>query len=321
MPDGCPAARIPGPMPNDNLPLEPEIREPFDQEPPQLIIATVIPEPPEEEVRPLRFRRRWKLPLAMFLATCLSTYLVGVSMYPTGGGVYALCLMTILVCHEAGHYLQTRRYGVLATYPFFLPLPVPPIGTLGAVIAMDARIKDRKALFDIGISGPLAGLVPTLVFCVVGLYYFSETGPIRPDASQFGDPLLLKLLFRLRFGSLPQGHDVYMGPMGMAAWVGLLITSLNLFPIGQLDGGHVLYALLRRRAHPIAILLLLAAMAAVVWLKYYWWTLMIVLLVFFGPKHPPTANDDVPLGPVRVILGWLTLGFLVLGFAPNPFAQ
>jgi membrane-associated protease RseP (regulator of RpoE activity) len=300
-------------MPNDDLPPVPETREPFYQEPAQFVLATVVSEPPEEEVRPLPFRRRWKLPLALFLATCLSTYLVG-------GGVYALCLMTILVCHEAGHYLQTRRYGVLATYPIFLPLPVPPIGTFGAVIAMDARIKDRKALFDIGISGPLAGLVPTLVFCVLGLYYFSEPGPIRPDASQFGDPLLLKLLFRLRFGSLPQGHDVYMGPMGIAAWVGLLITSLNLFPIGQLDGGHVLYALLRRRAHPIAIFLLFGAMAAVVWLEYYWWTLMVVLLLFFGPKHPPTANDNVPLGPVRVALGWLTLGFLVLGFTPNPFA-
>jgi Zn-dependent protease len=268
-----------------------------------------------EEVRPPVRRRRIGLPVALFLATCLSTYLVG-------GWQYSLALMTILACHEAGHFIQAWRYRIPASLPFFIPVPLPPIGTLGAVIAMSSRIANRRALFDIGISGPLAGLVPTLIFCVIGLFN-AEIGPRTyvVAGNEFGEPILFQALTRLIHGPVPDGYTVYIGAMGFAGWVGLLITSLNLFPIGQLDGGHILYGLLRKRAHLVAKVLLVGALAAVLLLGYYWWMLMLLLITFMGPKHPPTANDNMPLGAFRTVLGWLTLAFLPLGFTPNPFVQ
>jgi membrane-associated protease RseP (regulator of RpoE activity) len=130
---------------------------------------------------------------------------------------------------------------------------------------------------------------------------------------------LFQFLVRLIFGPLAPGQDVYLHPLAYAGWVGVLVTSINLMPIGQLDGGHMLYALLRRKAHFVATALLLAAMAAVIYTRSFQWTLMLVLLIIMGPKHRPTANDNVPLGTARVILGWLTLAFVIVGFTPRPF--
>ena len=297
--------------------------------PPAVPGAPVEPPPlPTSSVEQRRVRLRWQLPLLLFVATCVSTFSVG-------GPVYCAALMTILVCHEAGHFLQAWRYGVPASLPYFLPMPFTPIGTLGAVIAMDARVKDRRALFDIGITGPLAGLIPTIACCVIGLQApFSRVIPFPPEALrsaearafELGEPLLFTLLAQWNFGVIPEGYTVMIGPLATAGWVGLLITAVNLFPIGQLDGGHVLYALLRRRAHRVAQLILIGAVAGVVvgvWVfkqrGMIGWTVMLVLLALMGPRHPPTANDAVTLGPLRIILGWATLGFLIIGFTPNPF--
>jgi membrane-associated protease RseP (regulator of RpoE activity) len=134
-----------------------------------------------------------------------------------------------------------------------------------------------------------------------------------------GEPLLFKLLVYLTFGSLAEGQDVILHPVAFAGWVGILITALNLFPIGQLDGGHVLYALLRQRAHTVAKGLLLAAAVAVVLFGYWGWTLMLLLLLWIGPMHPKTANDHVSLGTGRTVLGWASLFFVPLGFTPMPF--
>lgn len=282
-------------------------------EPDEFVLATVVPDSGREVEPPRRVvRRRVWLPAVLFLATCVSTFLVG-------GWEYALSLMTILVCHEMGHFLQARRYGVPASLPFFLPMPISPIGTFGAVIGMDSRVGDRKALFDIGISGPLAGLVPTLIFCVIGIQQAKVDVIPAGGALQFGEPLLFQFLSWLRFGPLPEGYTVFIGPMAFAGWVGLLITSLNLLPIGQLDGGHILYGLLQRKAHGVATFLLLGAVGAVVAFGYYGWTLMLFLLFLMGPKHPPTANDYVSLGAGRTVLGWLTLAFIPIGFTPTPF--
>jgi membrane-associated protease RseP (regulator of RpoE activity) len=139
-------------------------------------------------------------------------------------------------------------------------------------------------------------------------------------AQQLGDPPLLKLMYWVRFGEpVPEGYDVIINPILWAGWVGLLVTSINLIPIGQLDGGHVLYALMPRRAYPVASVLLVAAAAAVFYFRYYWWGLMLFLLVLMGPKHPPTRGDDVPLGLWRRVLGWMALAFVVVGFTPKPF--
>ena len=280
------------------------------------------------EVRPVRPRRKWRLPAMLFAATCLSTLLAGAS---TGafdhswlagmlsGLRYAAAVMTILICHEMGHFIQAYRYGVYASLPYFIPMPFSPLGTLGAVIAMEPRVGHRRALFDIGITGPLAGLVPTLIFLVVGLQH-STIGLSDKTEPIYGAPLLVQFLADWILGPIPMGHVINEDPMAFAGWVGLLVTSLNLIPIGQLDGGHILYALLRKKAHKVATLLLFSALFLVIWQWKYLggWSLMLILLIIMGPIHPPTADDDEPLGLVRIILGWLTLAFIVVGFTPVP---
>jgi membrane-associated protease RseP (regulator of RpoE activity) len=276
-----------------------------------------MPNRDAELVEPQPFVRRSRprrlLPIALLVATCLSTYLVG-------GVAFSLALMSTLLAHELGHYLQARRYGIPASLPYFIPMPISPIGTMGAVILMAPGMGNRRTLFDIAITGPLAGLVPALLFCVLGLQW-SEVVVIadKQMGLMLGEPLLFKLLVYLTFGSLAEGQDVILHPVAFAGWVGIFITALNLFPIGQLDGGHVLYALLRQRAHRVAKGLLLAAAVSVVLWGYWGWTLMLILLLWMGPVHPPTANDNVSLGTGRIILGWASLLFLPLGFTPVPF--
>ncbi len=284
------------------------------------------------EVRPVHPHRRRLLPALLFTATCLSTILAGRIMFGTVDGSvfaalmalvaglsYAVPVMTLLLCHEMGHFLQARRYGVYASLPYFLPVPVSPIGTFGAVIAMEPRVGGRRALFDIGISGPLAGLVPTLIFLVVGLHYSRYEVPTGHNFI-FGYPPLFQYLATWILGPMPENCEVVFHPMAFAGWVGLLVTSLNLIPIGQLDGGHVLYALLRRKAHKISKMLLAGAFLVVIldWNTLWNWSLMLILLILIGPIHPPTANDEEPLGTWRIILGWLTLAFIIVGFTPVP---
>lgn len=263
--------------------------------------------------RPRHRRRRIVLPIILFVATCASTSLLG-------GLAFSFALMFILTAHELGHYLQTRRYGVPASLPYFIPMPLSPIGTMGAVIVMQPGIGDRRTLFDIAITGPLAGLVPALAFSIVGLQW-SQLIPIPEGASTvtLGEPLLFRLLGYLTFGPLPEGQDVLLHPVAFAGWVGIFVTALNLIPIGQLDGGHVLYALLLRRSHVVAKAALLAAVIGVVIWGYWGWTLIILLLLVTGPAHPPTANDNVSLGGLRTVMGWAALCFMPLGFTPMPF--
>jgi membrane-associated protease RseP (regulator of RpoE activity) len=286
-------------------------------------VVEIMPGAPWEwqEVRPVRPRRNWRLPLLLFVATCLSTLYVGSQAGLSRGLQYAVPVMVILLCHEMGHFIQAHRYGVYASWPYFIPMPFSPLGTFGAVIAMEPRIGGRRALFDIGISGPLAGLVPTFIFLIIGLRHskYIEVPPNVLAASGgffYGAPLVFQFLAD-RLVPSSSGTVLRLDPMAFAGWVGLLITSLNLIPIGQLDGGHVLYALLRRKAHRVARFLLFAALLLVI-LYWHEWIVMIALLFLLGPIHPPTADDEEPLGTVRIILGWLTLAFIIVGFTPEP---
>ena len=257
-------------------------------------------------------RRRWVAPLVLFVLTCGSTYLVG-------GAGYAASLMLVLLCHEFGHFLQALRHRVPASLPFFIPMPLSPVGTMGAIIGMQPGVADRKKLFDIAVTGPLAGLLPALVFSVIGLRLSKvvDTSELS-QAIYLGDPLLFRFLGWLIVGPLAENQDILLHPVGFAGWFGILITALNLIPIGQLDGGHVLYALIGRRAHRVAIVLLLGAVAAMVLSGQFDWLLMVFLLFLIGWKHPPTSDDTVPLGLGRMLLGWLVLLFIPLGFTPIP---
>ena len=195
--------------------------------------------------------RRVLLPVMLFLATCYTTYIVG-------GIVFAAGVMTVLLTHELGHFIQAVRYRVPASLPYFIPMPYSPIGTMGAVIAMQPGVGDRRSIFDIGITGPLAGLVPALVFSIVGLQLSDVVlvnGPVE-GVPRIGAPLLFKALSYLIFGPGPANRLIDLHPLAFAGWVGVFITALNLVPIGQLDGGHVLYCLLlklRARCGPVAV--------------------------------------------------------------------
>lgn len=232
---------------------------------------------------------------------------------------FSVPLMFILSCHELGHFMQSRRYRVAASLPYFIPLPIGPFGTLGAVIVMDGQIPHSKALFDIGIFGPLAGLVPTLICCYVGIEW-SLLAPRDFAVGEliFGDPLLFQWLTRFIHGEMAAGITLCAHPVAMAGWIGLLLTSLNLMPFGQLDGGHVFHALCGRKAAWLSRGIYYAIIIAVLWFQLWHWLLLLFLLAVMGISHPATQNDSMPLGITRRVLGWCTLAFVLIGLTPVP---
>ncbi len=233
----------------------------------------------------------------------------------------AAAVMAILLAHEMGHYVACRVYGVDATLPFFLPAPLinPLVGTFGAVIRIKSPFPHRRALFDIGIGGPLAGFVVCLPVLWLGLL---EAQVVPRDPQSFGltlgQPLLFRLAARALLGTVPAGSTLLIGPLGMAAWFGLLITALNLIPIGQLDGGHVTYALFGRHAERLsrAVWWLCVASIVLIGPAFILWTALVRVL---GLRHPPTLDDGAPLGRARVLVAFVGLCVFVLCFLPDPF--
>ena len=266
----------------------------------------------------------------LLLATLVTTVFVGATnrgadpfAHPWSlllGLPFAVTLLSILGIHELGHYFTARRYGITVTLPYFIPAPVG-LGTFGAFIKMKSPVTDRKALFDVGIAGPLAGLCLALPAIVVGLSW-SELVPeasARQVGIVLGTPLLFSLLQWVTLGSLPQGADLLLHPVAFAGWIGLFVTALNLLPIGQLDGGHMAYALLGRHHRKVAIftLLTLAGMGIAYWPGWLFWACLSLIL---GLKHPPPLDDLTPLDERRRRVGFLSLGLLLSLITPSPFS-
>lgn len=260
-----------------------------------------------------------RLNVILFVLTCISTFL-------TGGGIqgkwsaglwYCVGIIAILFAHEMGHYLMCVRYRIRATLPFFIPFPFSPFGTLGAVIRMDARMPNRKALFDIGVAGPLAGLVFTLPAIYFGLLWSTPATTTNVEGATIllGESLLFKGLSYLALG--PE-QDVILHPLAYAGWAGLFVTALNLLPIGQLDGGHILYALLGdrgQRIYPVNM----AMFALLCIVVYSGWVLLVMMLLWVGYRHPPTLDDDAPLDGKRQALAYFTFLIFIVSFTPTPF--
>ncbi len=239
------------------------------------------------------------------------------------GFSYALALMTILTGHELGHFLTCRRYGVLATYPYFIPGP-PFLGTFGAFIRIKSPVRFKHQIFDVGANGPLTGFALALPALVIGLA-FSKVGPVptTPDTISFGEPLLFRILSGLFFGRIPEGSSLILHPVGFAGWVGLLVTAINLVPLGQLDGGHVAYALLGRRARLLSRIMVGFLVVMGLFFHLTWLILAAVLLFFeFRSKmrlqHPPVLDEDAPLGTKRTILSIVIVLIFILSFIPDP---
>ncbi|MGE0041749.1 MAG: site-2 protease family protein [Vicinamibacterales bacterium] len=235
---------------------------------------------------------------------------------------YSLTVLAILGCHEMGHYIACLYYRVDASPPYFLPAPLPLTGTLGAFIRIRSRIPSKVALFDIGIAGPIAGFVVAVPALVIGLWLSRVVAlPVGFEGYELGEPLLFRLASRLVLGAVPDGYSVNMHPMAFAAWFGLLATALNLFPIGQLDGGHVAYAVLGRRSTLLTIVMLLVAVGLTAFVSTSWlvWTLLLIaMLVVMGPQHPPTLDENDPLDRTRRLLALVALVMLILCFTPAP---
>jgi membrane-associated protease RseP (regulator of RpoE activity) len=277
-------------------------------------------------------RQRIGLNVTLFLLTCLSTLLAGALMSGTftgwslgwlvSGAPFAVTLLSILGTHEFGHYFTARHYKASVSLPYFIPAPPPFLfGTLGAIIRLRSPARDRNSLFDIAAAGPLAGLLVALPAIMLGLAW-SKVAPVPPgEHLAFGDSLLMRFLVYLHFGSIPAGSDVFIHPVALAGWVGLFVTALNLFPVGQLDGGRIAYALFgsRHRLVGTGTFVALIALAAVTWsANWLVWAALIFFLVGF--HHSPPLDDLTPLTPGRRAVGLICFLLLVLLVPPVPIS-
>ena len=264
------------------------------------------PPPPRRVGRPLWFH------LFLFALTAASTWYVG-------GATYAFWLLLILTAHEFGHYFAAKYHQVKATLPYFIPFPLPPLGTMGAVIRMSAYIPDRRALFDIAIAGPLAGMVVAVPVTIFGVMTESTQMPMQSilAGSHFGDPLLLLIIEHFALGPRPEGFELIIGPMAFAGWVGFFVTALNLLPISQLDGGHISYAVFERHSRKVAFAVF-AVLGVMMVFNGPHYLLILALAWYAGIGHPPTVDDATPIGPKRQALAWLALAIFILCFTPTP---
>ncbi len=239
---------------------------------------------------------------------------------------FAIPLVSILLAHELGHYLACRYYGMRCTPPFFIPAPLPIAGTLGAFIKIKSQFLHKRALFDVGIAGPLAGFMFTLPALWIGisLSKIVPKVPIVHNAIIYGEPLVLRLFASIILGYAPDKQDLIVHPMAMAAWVGLLATSLNLLPIWQLDGGHIAYAILGRKLHKFVSAVSIAGLLLI---GFWNWQspsylLFGVLLLLFGSRmrfyHPEPLQNGETLGVGRIVLGLAALLILIASFIPVP---
>jgi membrane-associated protease RseP (regulator of RpoE activity) len=302
---------------------------------------------------------RWKTNLILFLATVVSVFLAGAGYagaLPENGGwletllalprgwTYAVPLLSTLLFHEFGHYFAARYHKVDASLPYFIPLPLlSPFGTMGAVISMRGRIKSRNALLDIGASGPLAGLLIALPVLVIGLLG-SPVKEVMSPSIQEGQSLLYIAMKRVLLGPIPESHDVFLNPVAFAGWTGVFVTMLNLIPVGQLDGGHIAYALFGPKQNRYSRIIHLSLLGmflynlarflipAVIqktpggvgqaignssfWLV--WFGLLHLVKRVGGRDHPPTEPGE--LSPARKGVAIVSLVFFILLFMPTPWA-
>ncbi len=282
---------------------------------------------------PLQARERgeWKLNLILFLATVVSTLFVGAFLEGANlradiwsifiGLPFSITIIGILGLHELGHYFAARRYGLNVSLPYFIPFPTL-LGTLGAFIKMRSAIHSRKMLLEIGAAGPLAGLLASIPAVVYGLSKstIQELPPGGVEGISLGSSILFSMLERLVVGTMPEGYELFLHPIAFAGWAGLFVTALNLLPIGQLDGGHICYAIFG----PVQKKISRVFFVALIPLGFFWpgWLLWVVLiLLLIKIPHPPVLYEDIPIGRWRRVVGWITIVSFLLTFIPTPVAM
>jgi len=288
---------------------------------PQPII--VVPEKRKEKI---------VLPFFLFLMTVVTTLIAGSFLSSVNpirhpweivkGIPFSLTLMTILLSHELGHYLACRKYGVDASLPYFIPAPPIPfiIGTFGAFIRMRSPVLYKNALFDIAVAGPIAGFVLSCAALIIGIPLSEVTiKPPDPNDIAFGDSPIFYFFVHQLIGSLPEGYYIDLHPVAFAGWIGLFVTCLNLIPIGQFDGGHMVYALFGRNHRRISILAVVLLMFAG-FLGWPGWWIWGIIGAAIGLKHPPLEDQEIRLSIGRKLVGWVSLLIFVGTFILVPFS-
>jgi len=293
-----------------------------------------------------------KIHIILFLVTVATTFITGLSF---GGDIlsavsFSVALLFILGSHEMGHYYFGKKYGVDITPPYFIPAPpiISPIGTFGAFIKIKSPISTKRALFDIGIAGPLTGIVATIPVLIIGIKLSSIveiSQQMQEGGLVLGTPIIMSVFSEIFYGPIPEGYDLFVHPVAFAGWVGLFVTALNLIPSGQLDGGHITYALFSRKYHRYISLAMIALLvvfgigtetlleigndllgSGFAWLTsgvpvfegWPGWLLWAALLTLMGGKHPPTMYEDTDLNLKRKVLGLLALLIFIGCFSPVP---
>jgi membrane-associated protease RseP (regulator of RpoE activity) len=233
------------------------------------------------------------------------------------GWPFSVSILLVLGSHELAHYLAARRLGVEATLPYFLPVPHPMTGTMGAFIRIKSPVPTKSALVRVGVAGPLTGFLVAVPVSLVGLWLSEPVQVAASKGIQLGSPVIFWLLSELLHPRLGPGMDLSLHPVAFAGWLGLLVTALNLLPIGQLDGGHVAYAVFGRRWQKLSWIVVAAlAVLGVFWMGWPFWAVLAVLL---GLRHPPPLDDLTPLGRTDWWLVAAALLVIVLTFTPTPF--
>jgi len=277
--------------------------------------------------------RGWKIHAGLLGLTIVTTLAAGAYMqgydlfrdFPSHvlpglwqGVSFSIPLLVILGSHEMSHYVNSRKHGVDATLPYFIPFP-NVFGTLGAVIKIKSPIMDRNALVDIGSSGPLVGFLFSVLACAAGLA-MSDTVPahtLMDNEFTLGPSLLYYAMIRLFTGADLVTQSVDLHPVAVAGWVGLFVTSINLMPVGQLDGGHILYSFFGRR-HKLISRIFIGVLTVMGVFLFPGWLIWALLLLFIGTEHPPVMDPYTPLSPGRRLAGIASLIVFIITFPPIP---
>ena len=288
-----------------------------------VLLLDLIPLRPDYQSS-IKHRIPW-MNIILFLAT-LATTTLAVPLYQGGDfssrGIfealqYSIPLMAILLFHESGHYIASKKHKVRVSLPYFIPAPTF-LGTFGAIIKSRSPFFNRAQLLDVGAAGPISGFVIAIIAMVIGLSTSGMT-IIEPSSSgmTLGDSLIIRFLIFIFIGDIPEGHQLQLNPIAFAGWVGLFVTMLNLIPYGQLDGGHIAYALFGRNYRWVSRGVIIAMLPlGFFWPGWFFWALFLTLLV---PFHPPVMDEDLKLDNRRRIFGYISLAIFVLTFTPIPF--
>jgi len=230
---------------------------------------------------------------------------------------FSFSIILVLGSHELAHYLAARRLGVDATLPYFLPVPHPMTGTMGAFIRITSPVPSKGALVRVGVAGPLVGFLVALPVSFIGLALSKPVAVNAAPGIQLGSPLVFWFMSELLHPNLGPGMDLMLHPVAFAGWLGLFVTALNLLPVGQLDGGHIAYAVFGARWHRLGWVVLGAlGLMGFFWLGWVFWA---VLVLIFGLRHPPPLDDLTPLSRTDLVLAAAALVIIVLTFTPAPF--